>query len=388
MVKEADLADALKTAKRLDVPLERALTMLKYMSDVALKPALEADYLVKNQKIPIELATKALILAKQNGIQLEDALNVLGEIASKSSQHSASAVNPITSLLVASEIITTEQLGQMTLQAKDSDVPLGRFMLLNRIITRSILTEVLSTQRLVKEGKISIEQAVQALSVANQRRVSVAQVLFEQGEYNESSGETLRLFELLWMTSLLSESDFLDCLELELCRNKTFAHVLVEQQLLSVEAVEAANTLLDMVGSFLKPYQAAEALRSVKIKNISVYQALAELHPPPQLTQKPMRVGDLIVESGIATRENLETLMGENQDTSIRIGKRLVNAGLISEALLFCLLRCQSLAKEGLLSPDKAIATLKLCKNENISVDEALLKLDLHVPARMHWSWV
>lgn len=389
MVEQKELLEAIESAKRLDVPLERALMMHKYMSDIALKPALEANHLVKNKKVPIELATKALILAKQDGIQIDDALNVMGAVAAKSSQHAAAGVvNPITALLVASEIITNEQLNQIHIQAKDSDVPLGRFMLLNRIIARSTLTEVLSTQRLVKEGKLTIHQAVQALSAANQRKVSVSQVLFEQGEYNESSGETLRLFELLWMTSLISESDFLDCLELELCKDKPFGQIVIEQNLLSMEVVEAAHTLLDMVGSFLKPFQAAGALKSVKLKNISVYQALAELHPPPQVEQRQIRVGDLIVEAGIATREKLETLMEENQDSSIRIGKRLVNAGIISEPLLFCLLRCQSLAKEGLLSPESTITTLSLCKGENLSVDEALLKQGLHVPARMHWSWV
>ena len=388
MVQQNDLVEALKSAKRLDVPLERALMLHKYISDQTLKPALEADHLVKNNKTSLELATKALILAKQNGIELEDALNVLGEVAAKSSQHNASAVNPITALLVASEIITAQQLNEINQQAKDSEVPLGRFMLLNRIITRSTLTEVLNTQRLVKEGKISIQQAVQALSTAVQRKVSVSQILFEQGGFNESSGETLRLFELLWMTALLSESDFLDCLELELCSEKSFAQILLEQQLLSMEVLEAANTLLDMVGSFLKPFQAAEALRSVKMKNISVYQALAELSPPPQVSQRQIRIGDLIVETGITTREKLESLITENQDSSIRLGKQLVNLGLISEALLFGLLRCQSLSKEGLLSPEQVISTLSLCRTQNLSVDEALLKQSLHVPARMHWSWI
>jgi hypothetical protein len=388
MVKPLDLEEAIKSAKRLDVPLERALIMHKYMSDVALKPALEADLLIKEKKVPVEVAIKALILAKQNGMAIDDAMNVLGEIASKSSQRTQAVANPVTALLLASEIITTEQLSEINTQAKDNNVPLGRYMLLKRIITRNTLTEVLSTQRLVQEGKITIQEAVQALSSATQRRVSVSQILFEQGGYCQSSGDTLRLFELLWMAALIPESDFLDCLEIEICQGKSFGQVVVAQNLLSLEVLEAANTLLDMVGSFLKPYQAAEALKSVNIKNISVYQALAELHPPPQVSQRQLRLGDLIVESGIANRETLEELLQENQETPIRIGKRLVNAGLISEPLLFDLLRCQSLTKEGLISPEQSIAVLTMCRTENLNIEDTLIKQGLFVPTRMHWSWV
>jgi hypothetical protein len=362
--------------------------MHKYMSDVALKPALEADLLIKEKKVPVEVAIKALILAKQNGMAIDDAMNVLGEIASKSSQRTQAVANPVTALLLASEIITTEQLSEINTQAKDNNVPLGRYMLLKRIITRNTLTEVLSTQRLVQEGKITIQEAVQALSSATQRRVSVSQILFEQGGYCQSSGDTLRLFELLWMAALIPESDFLDCLEIEICQGKSFGQVVVAQNLLSLEVLEAANTLLDMVGSFLKPYQAAEALKSVNIKNISVYQALAELHPPPQVSQRQLRLGDLIVESGIANRETLEELLQENQETPIRIGKRLVNAGLISEPLLFDLLRCQSLTKEGLISPEQSIAVLTMCRTENLNIEDTLIKQGLFVPTRMHWSWV
>lgn len=385
IVKPEHLEEAQKSAKRLDVPLERALIMLQHASENMLRPALQADQMVKKGKITPELAIRAILMARQNNIGLEEAISVMGAVVAKTAKLAA-ITNPLTELLIASEMITTEQLGQIMKSASDTGMLTARTIVFNRYLSRWAVMEALTALMLVRDEKVSKEAAIKALKGVMQRRIGVIQTFFEQGQYHDSNGASLRLGELFSMANFLSESDLMDCFEIEVCQNKPFGQVIIEQNLINQNVLEAACSLLDMVQSYLRPFQAAEALKSVRAKDISVYQALAELQPPPQMPQKPLRVGDLIADSGLAAREVIEKSIDDN-DNPIRVGKKLLSAGLISEQHLFSVLRSQSLFKEGMLNADNTILLLKTCVKEGINVDEALQKLAWNIPSRMQWSW-
>ena len=145
-------------------------------------------------------------------------------------------------------------------------------------------------------------------------------------------------------------------------------------------------TMLDLVQSYLKPYQAAEALKNVKSKNVGVYQAMAELNPPPQVQTEMMRFGDLLVSAKVADRETIEKIAKEG-DKPVKVGKKLLDANIINDQMLYSVLRSQSLYKEGLLSADQTIELLKMCVKTTLTVDEAIAKLGWTIPIRMQWSW-
>jgi hypothetical protein len=137
----------------------------------------------------------------------------------------------------------------------------------------------------------------------------------------------------------------------------------------------------------IKPYHAAEALRQVRAKNVSVYQAVAELQPPPQVQQPQLRVGDLLVSAEIVTREAIERVLQQQGASAIKIGKLLLTANLITEFSLYNTLRCLSLLRQGYISNEQAIAVLKYCEQYKVSPDEALPKMGCFPPTRMQWVW-
>jgi len=387
VVKQDELDEALKASKRLDINLARALIMLKFSSEIALTNPLKAEDLVRKGKLSFELAVKALVLARQNSIDLEDAINVMGAVVTKT-QTLPSIANVLSDLLSAAQLLTGEQLGQALQTSRESNMSLGRTLTVNRSVTRWALAEALAALLLVKEGKINKEQAVNALRVAATRRASVTQILFELGQFHEATGESLKLSELIFLAGLIGESDFLECIEVEVTQEKPFGQLVVDLGLLDAKVIESACQLLDMVGSVLKPFQAAEALKQTRAKNIGVYQAIAELQPPPQVPQRSLSLGDLVVESNLVQKEGLEAVLAAGpEDKPVRLGKKLLSAGLLSETTLYASLRCYSLAKEGLMSPDQTIAVLAACKTDNISLEEALQKYSISPPSRMQWSW-
>ncbi len=387
IISPQQLEEAKKTSKNLNVPLERSLVMLDMMSGFLLGLVQEANELVSNGTVSLDLAVRALRLARQHNMKLKDAIGVLGQVHKKTGRVQT-ITTPVTELLLASNMITMEQIGRAVSQAQDSGMQTGRILVLNRDVSSWMMTAVLNALLMVRDGKIDKDNAKEAISTVGNRRVSIEQALFELGLYVEKEGNTVRIGELVAMAGFVSESDMLECLEIELVKEKQFGQILLEQGLVTSELLEAAIILQDMVASGnIKAFQAAEALRAVRDKGVMVYQAMAELKPPPQAPQKHISPQDLLVEAGFLDRETINQLVSEEETSSIRVGKKVLTAGIISEAFLYLALRTYSLFRQGFLSADQATKALALCKSDNMSLDEVLSKQGWFVPARMQWIW-
>lgn len=387
IISPQQLEEAKKTSKNLNVPLERSLVMLDMMSGFLLGLVQEANELVANGTVSLDLAVRALRLARQHNMKLKDAIGVLGQVHKKTGRVQT-ITTPVTELLLASNMITMEQIGRAVSQAQDSGMQTGRILVLNRDVSSWMMTAVLNALLMVRDGKIDKDNAKEAISTVGNRRVSIEQALFELGLYVEKEGNTVRIGELVAMAGFVSESDMLECLEIELVKEKQFGQILLEQGLVTSELLEAAIILQDMVASGnIKAFQAAEALRAVRDKGVMVYQAMAELKPPPQAPQKHISPQDLLVEAGFLDRETINQLVSEEETSSIRVGKKVLTAGIISEAFLYLALRTYSLFRQGFLSADQATKALALCKSDNMSLDEVLSKQGWFVPARMQWIW-
>lgn len=381
------LEEAKKTAASLSVPLERALVMLKMVSDVGVGSVLEANELVSKGTTSVDMAVRALRLSRQHNMSLKDAIGVLGEIHKKTGRVQT-ITTPLTELLLSANMVTGEQVGRAIQQAQDTGMQTGRILVLNRDVSSWMMTAALNALILVRDGKIDREQAQKALSTVGHRRISIEQALFELGLYVEKEGRTIRLGELAALAGFLSDSDMLECLEIELVKEKQFGQILLEQGIVTHELLEAAIVLQDMVANdTLRAFQAGIALRQVRDAQVSVYQAVAELDPPAQAPQKTVSPSELLVQSGLVDQEKMSELVPDPIDSSIKVGKKVLAAGVISESFLYLALRTYSLYKQGYLSADQAVEALARSREDKVSLDEALAKLGWNVPARMQWVW-
>lgn len=379
--------EAVKSAKNLNVPLERALIMLGHASEHSLKSIMEAQDMIKSGKISLDMAVKALRFAKQNHLDLNEAINVLSSVHKKT-QTVSSITNDLTALLLDAGMINQEQLGRALTRAADSGMQMGRILVLNRDLSSWMMLAALNSQILVRDGKITKEDAIQGLQAVGRRRVSIEQALFELGLYREPVGQTVRIGELCMMAGFMSESDMLECLEIEIVKEKQFGQILLEQGHVTHSLLEAAVYLQDMVSNdTLRAYQAAEALKQVRLREVSVYQAVAELQPPPQLTPPIPKMGPFLVEAGLATEEAIKKLTDFDEESSIKLGKKMLGGGLMNEPTLYIALRTYSLLREGFLATDQAVQALQYTQKGGVGLDEAIVKLGWIVPTRMQWIW-
>jgi hypothetical protein len=379
--------EAAKSAKSMNVPLERALIMLGHASEHSLRHVIQAQDLIKSGKISLDMAVKSLRFAKQNHLELDEAINVLGSVHKKTMVIST-ITNDLTRLLLEAGLITQEQLGHAMTRASDSRMQMGRMLVLNRDLSSWMMLSALHAQILVRDGKITKQQALQALQTVKGRRISIEQVLFELGLFREPTGQTIKIGELAQMAGFLSESDMLECLEIEIVKEKQFGQILLEQGHVTQQLLEAAVYLQDMVSNdTLKAFQAAEALKQVRNKQVSVYQAVAELQPPPQLTPPPLKMAQLLDSAGLVPMDQIVQIADTEEESSIRVGKKLLAAGLVTEPMLYTALRCFSLLREGFVSNEQVVSILNYARTNNVTIDDALIKMGLLVPARMQWIW-
>jgi len=388
-VAQDKLEEALRTAKNLNCPLQRALSMLGYASDHSLKSILEAQTEITEGRISLDTAVKALRFAKQNNLEFDEAVNVLTSVHKKT-MVAPSITNTLTNLLLDANMITREQLGSALQRSLSSGMTIGRLLVLNRDLSSWMMIASLNALLLVRDQKIVQDDAINGLQAVGRRRITIEQALFELGLYRETPGQSLKLGELFQMSGFLGESDMLECLEIELVKEKSFGQILLEQGLASNNLLEAAVYLQDLTASdTLRGYQAAEALRSVRTKEVSVYQAVAELQPPPQVAPPILRFTELMQQAGTCgSADAIKQIIPESEDSSVKAGKKLLAAGLVNDVSLYTALRTFSLLREGYVTNDNAVLILQHCKTNNVNVDDALIKLGLNIPSRMQWLWV
>ncbi len=118
-VQANQIDEAARSAKTMNVPLERALIMLGHASEHSLKSVMQAQELIKEGKITLDMAVKSLRFAKQNHLELEEAITVLGSVHKKTMVVS-SITNDLTRLMLEAGMITQEQLGRALTRASEA----------------------------------------------------------------------------------------------------------------------------------------------------------------------------------------------------------------------------------------------------------------------------
>ncbi len=375
-----------KLAAELDLELQEALVDAGITEADKLEAPIKALKQVEEKKITLDMAIRAVRLVIQNKVSLEDAVKSIEKLHQQT-HIVVSATNELTQLLMSAKMLSREDLGNALKHSTDAGMMIGQWLLTDDKLTTKQLYTALSAVYMMRETGLDKDKAAQGLRYARKREVSFEQALFELGFFIHPDAKTTRVGELFEMANLVTMEEMAECLEIELFKKKPFGQILVERGIITRDQLESAETLQGSINKgTLKPFQAAEALRRVIKENSDVYATIAEyqlLHKPDSNT----RLGDLLVESEVCKREELEQAMA-NTDSAVKIGKLLLDSKLLTEEVLYKTLRVQTLMRFGYLPRTQAVELLGLCVKKDISLDEALEELNMRVPQRMQWSWV
>ncbi len=387
VVDDQTLDNAIAISQRLNLPLERALMQSGSFSEECMRPLLAAKQMVEANTIRLDTAINAIRLAQHDGIDFQSALKKILSVHQKTLV-TPSMNNDLTDILLQSQVINQDQFGRAMQKSLQTKILIGRVLVITGDISSSLFLSALQAVLLLREKSISRGEAVDAIKLSQQKNICLEQALFEMGSFKTPPVGSLKLSELMRMAGLISESELAECLEIELFKNKTFGQVLREQGLATDELLESAIILQGSVaGSELKAYQAAEAMRLIARENMFADTAINRVTQRSR-GNEDVRLGELLIESCVLTRDAVEKTVSTAVTSNVKIGKMLLDAGLITKSMLHRALRCQSLLKYGAISRDQAVKILTCCKQKEQTVDQAITGLGLSAPTRMQWSWV
>lgn len=387
LLKSNLLKTMVQAATESSLPIGRVLIMSKSISEEALQAAIQAQALIRDKALSEDFVVEALQLAVSEHITLDDAVDRIeakrpntgsypGNPGSQQVNSSASAQR-LGDLLLAAELVSKDDLEDAMRTRDETGLPLGRILVLSRLLSEELLASALTAQVFMRDGKISTEQAVEGLRLARKRRVSIEVALTDQGLFKPPLRQSIKLGDLLVLAELIMENDLMSALELSLVRQLPVGRIMLQAGIISPQVLECALKLQAMVSQgTLNGLSAAQALRQVAIQRYSLAQALAELGGKDEDQKAGSRLGDILKAAGVVTEKDIKKAVDLSAKNSALVGKMLVAAGVIDEQLLYAGLRCQFLIRDNLLDNEQANVALKRCQQTGKGIDEVISELD------------
>lgn len=370
IITPTQLSEVERLASEAELSLGRALVVYGYVPQDDLNTALELQSLVKYRELPLPTAAKAFRLLKtKQANNLAEALQKAGFSGSLIA-HSASRLG---TMLVDANLITAEQLELAQRASYETAQPSGRILVLMQVITQDQLNKALEVQKLVREERMSYEEALRALNPdPNSPAAASEAVTISLGRPLEKK---IRLGELLIHSRIVTENDIMNALELGLTKQKPIGVILIEMGMLTQSLLDLALNIQGLVcDGTLALNSATDTLYSYAITGKIESETAALQNQSPTV-----RLGELLQMSGLVNNNDIEQAISLSSKYPSVIGKMLVIAGVITDATLLAALRCQFLLKHGLITIEQAIEALRHAELHRMSVDDSLDVLGYNV---------
>ncbi len=384
ILSDAQLVESIEQAKVTNMPIGRALVMSGLVSENVLLASVQIQSMLREAQIDFEDAISMLHLISRKDISLEEAFLQLG--------------NPVVSerptvklgeLLFEAGFIGYDELEKYLKDCKEAGLPLGRIVLLYGKISKEALSACLTAQVLVRDGKVTREQAVRALKQVRRRRSDLEESLRDLGFYRQPIRPHTLIGELCIKAGLVDESNVLSALEMALEKEVPVGQAMVKKGLIEQADLEIALQLQEMViNCTLTEDQAAIALNKISRRGFSATTALTELAISTATSDDCNGVWQLLAAAGIVDKQARDAIFGgDSQQVSLQdLGQKLLNAELVEEFLLHNACRCQFLMRTGFLTLEQAIVVLNHCRTRHISADQALKELNWIAKTQMEYG--
>lgn len=367
LISERELQDALQVAPQFGLPLGRTLVLSGRMTEAELQLAVELQPLINQKNYPIDSAKNAARLVRKDGLSASEALRKIGI------KHNLDEAS-LGSILMQAGVITQPQLNDAKRTSYETGMRLGRMLILNGAITHPVLTAALEFQGMVREKRLSLQQAVALLSGEAAKHSSLPLNLEAHGMKPAPAKKQVRFGEFLVLSGLATEAEILNAMETSYSKQLSLGEAIVKLGLVSERVFDKAVQLHNKVcsGETTLPQATAEIHKLVF--GFSPHEKMMEQTHSPVL-------GELLKMTGFVNDSDIvEAIELSNRYPSL-IGKMLVVSGAIDEATLIASLRCQYLLKHGIIELDDAVRALQYSKTNKASFDDALEDLGIRKPA-------
>lgn len=356
LIQLGDLADAIPISTKTGLPVGRVLVGSGFLNDDKLQYALRAQSLIRDNFLTVDMAVKALQSVAKNDITLDEALSNLGWRSEY-----FELTNKLGHLLRDAELVHPDIIDEALQTCFTTGLPLGRILVLKGVIADALANAAVSSQILIRDKKIDREQAVAALKSAAERHTSIEESLDFHGFLQQKTSKTVRLGELLVLAEIVSEIDLLSSVEKGLVDDIPIGQVLVDSRLITQATLEQALQMQALVNKMeITPSQGAEVVKMLRLKDIPVSQALAEVKKQDAVEEKPptLEFPELIRLVGIVPGKEMTIARALSHSTGTPLPQVLLSKNMIDRPTLNAVLSTQELLAEHKINAEQAIFAL------------------------------
>ena len=375
LLKIEALREAMLTAKQQAMPVGRILITSGYLTENQLQAAVQAQSLLKDGLVEMSIVVKALGILVTEQTSLEQAMSRCGW------QKDAEAVtNKLGELLLEADIVSTEDLDHALSQCESVGLPLGRMLVLTNSLSEQMLSNALNAQVLLRDRKVTREQAILGLQAAQLRQLPLENALAESNSLQLPSATNVRLGEFLIEGGLIDQPNLMNAVELGLVQNKLIGQVLRQLNLIAEKDLSAALELQKMVAAgSLKKKEAVEILQQIHSGKASLQDILKRKQNPYDEShnsdKEELLLDQFLKIAGIITQNEIEKAIRLGTQDSDIFGRMLLSAGIMEEQMVEASLDAYALVSDDTLTMDQAMIALKNCQAKAHSLEDAFKDL-------------
>lgn len=381
IIRQEVLLEALKVSKTSQTPLGRVLMSIGELSEYDVEVALYVQSLIRQNTISAEFGVKAINVCIKGRIPLDDAFKRLGWTPPETTDEQKASAGELGELLVQSGLLDRSMLEQAQWQGQENNLPLGRCLVLNRMITSVLLQSALTAQVLIRDGKITEEQAIAGLKKAVAKHQSLEQSLVDTGAFRTSAKDSIKLGDLVTQAGLVTEGDKISAIEIGLSEHQRIGEVFVQTGMISSEVVDDSLRLQEMVTSgALSGLQAADILRQSSARQVSIDTIIEERASRQDDIARVNTVMEILLQSGALSGDNFNRAQSLARQLNVSMAEIIVTKEMIDKRLINAALQAQSLVTEGILKPVQCAAAVKMCQQTGLELHEVLKDLPPDAP--------
>jgi hypothetical protein len=370
-----ELEDSIKLAERMHMSLGRMLEMNGYCAEATLPLVAQVQAMVASQELTLEAAVKAVEHIVHQQVSLEIALNLV-KPTTQVKKEAPRKKNKLGDFLLVTGIITKHQLAIAQNKCVNTNLPLGMLLVNMGIISQSVYSCAITMLRLLRDNRIDYDLATHALKRASVRHLLAEESLYELTGHSDFELESSHTNHLLLISGLISSSQLLTAMEVELVDDKPISDVFIEYGYVSELCLHSALHLASMlIDGQVSEEQCCAIIKKMKlaVTDDDVNEILSTLDSVDDIEEpKTFEIADVLLASGLLSRDTLAVVKPLALSARKSLLRTLVEAEYLDEETAALINETKDFLDSGMIVMSQANIALAYSMENKVNVASAV----------------
>jgi hypothetical protein len=271
LISQEQLEQGLNQCQMSGLPLGRVLVAMGFMSEQLLAAALNAQILIRDNKIQRDLAIQGVRACRDRQISIEQSLSGVLQMPIQDTVR-------LGELFVLAGLLDQDNLMQAVELGLTETKPIGQVLVEHKMISEQLLEKALSVQKLVTEGILKKEQCGEVLASVSGQGLTLEEAMQKLEPPKSALANALPLYQFLQLAGLITAKDIEEALKLGSRDTELMGRMLLLTGSIDQTSLGAAARLNEMIArGVLKAEQAILAMGLCQNRKCSVEQAFKSL---------------------------------------------------------------------------------------------------------------